>query len=113
MTLFRLGHEKQLLVELKDDTIRIIKSCNDAAPIKKLIICHDIIDLTLDINGRFPKKKEDAPLICDVDALRDLRKTTSELFVYHGALLPVPDFSPVYITKVDRLLWFYGLAPRF
>jgi hypothetical protein len=111
MTLVRLGHEKQLLVELKGDTLRIIRSCDDAEPIRRLLTCHDIISLTLDINGRFPKKEE-SPLICDVDALRDLRKITSELFVYYGSKLPMPDFSPFYITKVDRLLWFYGLPPR-
>ena len=113
MTLVHLGHEKQLLVELKGDTIRIIKSCNDAEPIRRLLTCHDIISLTLDINGRAFKRKEDAPLMCDVAALKDLRKITAELFVYYGALLPIPDFSPFYITKVDRLLWLYGLPPRF
>lgn len=112
MTVTLLGHEKKLLVELKGDTLRIIKSCDEVEPIKKLVLCHDIISLTIDINDRFPKRDPNAPLICDVDALKQLRKTTSELFVYYGSMLPMPDFSPVYINKVDRLLWFYGFTPR-
>lgn len=113
MTLVHLGHERKLLAELKDDTVRIIRSCKDVAPIKKLIYCHDIIELTLEINdnGKF-QVKEGKPPLCDVSALNDLRKTTSELYVYYGALLPMPDFNPWYVCKVDRLLTLYGFTPR-
>lgn len=113
LTLVSTNHEKLLLVELKKDTIRLIKSCDNAEPIRRLLTCHDIIHLTLDINNRFPAKGENAPLICDVDALRDLRKVTSELAVCWWQFLPIPDFSPLYVSKVDRLLGFYGLTPRF
>lgn len=111
MTVVHLAHEKRLLLELKDDTVRIIRSCTDIAPIKKLIHCHDIIQLSLDINDRFPAKA-DTPPLCDVSALSELRKTTSELYVYYGILLPMPDFNPWYVGKVDRLLSLYGLSSR-
>ena len=113
LTLVSRNHEKQLLLELKRDTIRLIKSCDNAEPIRRLLTCHDIIHLTLDINNRFPSKGENTPLICDVDALKDLRKVTADLAVCWWQFLPIPDFSPLYISKVDRLLGFYGLPTRF
>ena len=111
MTVLHLEREKRLLIELKDDTIRIIKSCNDVEPIKKLVLCHEILDLTLDIKERF-KKIEGLPPPCDEDALKSLKKTTLELRVFYWHLLPIPDFSPYYTNKVDDLLALYGLTPR-
>ena len=109
MALLRLYKEDKLLAELQGDTVQLIHHCHSMQPIKKLVQCFDILELTLKIAYKFPTVIPDLPQ-CDEGALRELQLLLGELAVYHHIDLPSPEF-PRYNSKVKRLLQVYAI-PR-
>ena len=99
--LVKLWDEKALLVKLKQDTLFLIQNATSMEPIKKLVQCYDILDLTLAIQHHFPTVWPELPE-CDPDALLQLRILTREIFIYHRADVP-PEFD-LYTFKVKQLL---------
>jgi hypothetical protein len=100
--LIRLWDESKLLFDLRDRTIVIIRGCQEIGPIKKLVECHDILDMTIDIQKRFPTEFPDTPEY-DVGAMNRLKHLTSEIFVWYSPTLPQPDFE-IYSLGVHRLI---------
>lgn len=100
--LVKLWDEKTLIANLQDDTLSLIRGCKTIPPIKKLIECYEILDLTLEIQNQFPTVWPDLP-ICDSDALIHLENLIRELAIYHRAELPHPDFD-IYNYKIKHLL---------
>lgn len=107
MKVVRLTNESDLLADLRANTILLINSCQRFEPIKKLVECHEILDLTLGINKKFPRIGPHVPPECDEGALLQLRTLTLELSSFYSSWLPKPDFSPNYVGKVKQLLWLY------
>lgn len=111
MTVLKLYDENRALTELKTDTIKLIRGCQIIEPIKKLVESHDILELTLEINQKFPTTPPDLP-VCDEGALIHLKMVIRELFVYHRLDLPNPEFYH-YCEKILRLLNWYQIPTRF
>lgn len=99
--LVKLWDEKVLLTNLKQDTLFLIQGSKSIEPIKKLVQCHEILDLTLAIQHHFPTVWPELPE-CDPDALLQLRILTRELFIYYRSELP-PEFD-LYTFRVKQLL---------
>jgi hypothetical protein len=102
MQLVKLFDEKHLLGLLKADSMGLIRACFDIGAIKKLVQCHDILDLTLEVQERFPKKFPEPPE-CDQDALLYLKQITQEINVWHGKEVPRPHFD-LFDINVRKLL---------
>ncbi len=100
--LIQLWNEQKLLFDLRDNTITIIRGCPEIGPIKKLVECHDILDITIDIQKRFPREFPDTPEY-DVGAINRLKHLTGEIFVWWGPILPQPDYE-IYSLGVRRLV---------
>ena len=105
--LVKLWDEKDLLVRLRDDTVLIVQNCLAVPPMKKLIECHDILDLTINIQLQFPTEFPDPP-VCDEDALLHLKRLVQEVYIYHRAEVPMPHFIS-YESKVTTLLRIFRL----
>jgi len=105
----RLYPEGILLRELSNDTVGLIRSCREIKPVKKLVECHDILELTLDISRRFPTLPPTDPM-CDEAALLQLRNLTRELYITHRFDLPSYNLE-LYVDKVVKLLTVYRV-PR-
>lgn len=108
--LIKLWDEKDLLIKLRSDTLIIVQNCQSIPPIKKLIECHDILDLSIQIIEQFPTQKEDGIPVGDSDALLQLKRLVQEIFVYYPTDVPRPAFD-TYEMKVKTLLRIFRL-PR-
>jgi hypothetical protein len=97
----KLIDEKVLITGLKQDTLQLIRRCDQVEPIKKFVACYDILDLTLEIQHHYPRLLPEVPE-CDLGALHQLRILTQELLVYHWIDLPNPEF-PNYTVKIHNL----------
>jgi hypothetical protein len=100
--LIQLWNEQKLLFDLRDSTIIIIRGLAEIKPIKKMVECHDILDLTIDIQKRFPHEFPDCPEY-DAGAINRLRHLTGEIFIFWNPILPQPDFE-VYQLGVKKLV---------
>jgi tripartite-type tricarboxylate transporter receptor subunit TctC len=74
-----------------------------------LISSYEILDLTLDIQQRFPRVWPDLPE-CDEAALLELLTFTRELYVFWRLQMPQPDFDR-YSQEVKVLLNLFQI-PR-
>lgn len=110
MGIIRLRDEKDLIIRLKKDTLILIHASPKIEPIKRLVEASDILDLTLDINQRFPTVPPDLP-ICDEPALMRLREIGIELYLYHRIDIPVQHLE-LYGDKITALLTLFRL-PRY
>lgn len=108
--ILKLIDEQVLISDLKCDTVRLIKSCHQIEPVRRFVTCYDILDLTLEIQRKFPTEWPKIPL-CDEGALLQLLSLTQELSVYHWRELPQPDFGK-YRDKVNTLLRVFQLPKR-
>ena len=107
--LVKLWDELDLLDKLRQDTLLIIQNCQSVQPVKKLVECHEILDLTHTIILKFPVTPPDAP-ICDADALLHMKRLVQEINVFYPKDVPRPKFD-TYQIKVQTLLRIFRL-PR-
>jgi hypothetical protein len=85
-TVIPIIDETNLLIELKGDTITLVRMATQAQPMKILLTIHDIIELNLDIKFRFPKETS-----WDKSSIEHMKTVKRELYIYHRN-----DFTPVY-----------------
>ncbi len=109
MSIIRLRDEKDLIIRLKRDTLTLIHVSPQIEPIKKLVEASEILDLTLDINQRFPTTPPDIP-IGDEPALMRLRQIGIELYLFHRQEIPAQHLE-LYADKITALLALFRL-PR-
>ena len=103
----KLWDEKDILQRLKADTVLIVQNCKTIPPMKKLIECHDILEMTIAIQNSFQVTFPD-PLICDEGALLHLKFLVQEISIYYPREIPQPHFQN-YAMKVSTLLRIFNL----
>jgi hypothetical protein len=99
--------ERTLITRLQVETLKLIHATQSLLPIKRLVEAAEILDLTRDINDRFPVQPPDLP-ICDEGALIRLDNICSELYVCYRQELPI-DMLVLYNNNVRTLLMVYRL----
>lgn len=105
--LIKLWDELDLIKKLRKDTLLIVQNCQSIPPIKKLVECHDILDLTETIVKSFPTTPPEPP-VCDEAALMHLRRLISEINLFYPKEIPQPHFLN-FEMKILTLLRIFGL----
>jgi len=100
--LVKLYDEKQLLLVLQADTLVLIQGCRTIEPVKRLVTCHEVLQLTFDIQLKYPREAP-ADLECDEGALLHLKTLTQELCVSYRMELPNPGFDS-FSANIRKLL---------
>jgi hypothetical protein len=102
MSVVKLFDEVPLIIELRSDTIKLIRATEVIEAIKRLVSAHDILSLSLKVAEDFRREFLQDPVI-DGPAIIDLTTIRRELIVYHRADFHPPKVLEVYCGKLGKL----------
>jgi hypothetical protein len=102
MNVVKLFDEVPLITSLRSETVQLIRSTEVIEAIKRLIVAHDILSLSLKIAEAFRSEFSLDPVV-DTPAMNDLVRIRRELIIYHRIDFVPPKRLELYCDRLGQL----------
>jgi len=93
---------------LQEETLGLVRISDEIVSIKRLVECHEILEMILLINKKF-NIPAGSILETDVDALESLRMNAGQVYLYGD---PSREFTEPWKRKIKTLCRFYKIAVK-